>query len=55
MWQARVLESAFATEALSRGFATEAELQQISDAWRGWADDPDGWLAMPHGEVLCRR
>ena len=54
MWQARVLESAFATEALSRGFATQAELQQISDAWRTWADDPDGWLAMPHGEVICR-
>jgi SAM-dependent methyltransferase len=55
MWQARVLESAFATEALANGFATQAELQQISDAWRAWADDPDGWLSMPHGEVLCRR
>jgi ubiquinone/menaquinone biosynthesis C-methylase UbiE len=54
MWQARALESAFATEALSRGFATAEELRQISDAWREWADNPDGWLAMPHGEVICR-
>lgn len=54
MWEARVLESAFATEALANGFATQAELQQISKAWRTWADDPDGWLAMLHGEVLCR-
>lgn len=54
MWQDRVLESAFADDALSRGFATQRQLQQISDAWRAWADDPDGWMAMPHGEVLCR-
>jgi SAM-dependent methyltransferase len=54
MWQARSLESAFATEAVSNGFATRAELQLISDAWRAWADDPDGWLTMPHGEILCR-
>lgn len=54
MWQARVLESAFAVDALSKGFATQAELQEISDAWRVWADDPDGWMSMPHGEVLCR-
>lgn len=54
MWQARVLESAFAVDALSQGFATQDELQEISDAWRAWADAPDGWLSMPHGEVLCR-
>lgn len=54
MWQARVLESAFAGDAIGKGFADQADLQEISDAWREWADDPDGWLAMPHGEVLCR-
>lgn len=54
MWQARVLESAFAGDALGKGLATQQQLQQISDAWRAWADDPDGWMAMPHGEVLCR-
>src|SRR5690554_1228080 len=55
MWQARVLESAFAADALEKGFATQQELQEISDAWRQWADDPDAWMSMPHGEVLCRR
>lgn len=54
MWEARVLESAFAGNALSKGFATQSELQEISVAWREWANNPDGWLAMPHGEVLCR-
>ena len=54
MWQARVLESAFASDALGKGLATQHELQEISDAWRAWADDPDGWMGMPHGEVLAR-
>ena len=54
MWQVRVLKSAFAGDAVSKGFATQTELHEVSDAWRQWADDPDGWLAMPHGEVLAR-
>ncbi len=53
MWQARVLESAFAEDALVKGIATQAELQVVSDAWREWADNPDGWMSMPHGEVVC--
>ncbi|EAR25504.1 hypothetical protein A20C1_04536 [marine actinobacterium PHSC20C1] len=54
MWEARVLESAFAEDALSKSLATPAVLQQISSAWRAWADSPEGWLAMPHGELLAR-
>lgn len=54
MWEKRVLESSFATDAVERGFATPAQLQAIAVAWRDWADDPHGWLILPHGEVLCR-
>lgn len=54
MWEARVLQSAFAADALGTGLATQEDLEEISRAWRGWADSPDGWLAMPHGEILCR-
>jgi ubiquinone/menaquinone biosynthesis C-methylase UbiE len=54
MWARRVLESAFADRALTEGFATQSQLQEISDAWSQWARDPDGWMSMPHGEVLCR-
>lgn len=54
MWARRVLESAFADRALDEGIATPEQLQQISDAWSQWANDPDGWMSMPHGEVLCR-
>jgi hypothetical protein len=54
MWARRVLESAFADRALAEGFATQSQLQEISDAWSRWASDADGWMSMPHGEVLCR-
>ena len=54
MWEARVLQSAFAGDALGKGVATQDELEEISRAWREWAGSPEGWLAMPHGEVLAR-
>ncbi|QYH35870.1 class I SAM-dependent methyltransferase [Salinibacterium sp. M195] len=54
MWEARVLESAFAGDALGKSLATQEILQQISSAWREWADSPEGWMAMPHGEILAR-
>ena len=28
-------------------------LQRISDGWREWAAADDGWLLMPHGEILA--
>ena len=54
MWEARVLQSAFAGDALEKGVATQRDLEEISRAWRSWADAPDGWLGMPHGEILAR-
>ncbi|CAN5562842.1 methyltransferase domain-containing protein [soil metagenome] len=54
MWEARVLQSAFATDALGKSLATQEDLETISRAWREWADSPAGWLAMPHGEIIAR-
>ncbi len=54
MWADRVLASAFAGHALRLGLADDATLQRISDAWREWAAHPDGWILLPHGEVLAR-
>jgi hypothetical protein len=53
MWERRVLDSAFAADALAKGLATQSDLDAISAAWRAWADDERGWLAMPHGEVIA--
>ena len=29
-----------------------SELEAIGAAWREWASDENGWLSMPHGELL---
>lgn len=53
MWADRVLHSSFADSARAIG-ADEALLQRISEGWREWAAARDGWLLMPHGEILAR-
>ncbi|HWH26289.1 MAG TPA: methyltransferase domain-containing protein [Pseudolysinimonas sp.] len=54
MWADRVLQSAFANDALDKGLATQDELDEISRTWREWAATEAGWIAMPHGEILAR-
>jgi SAM-dependent methyltransferase len=54
MWADRILHSGVARELVELGLATQAQLEEISAAWRAWASAPDGWLSMPHGEILCR-
>ncbi|REF35726.1 class I SAM-dependent methyltransferase [Thermasporomyces composti] len=54
MWADRIVESAVARQAVEMGVATEADLRRLSDGWRTWAGAPDGWLVIPHGEVICR-
>lgn len=53
MWARRVTESAYAEQALTRGLADAAELAQIAQAWRDWAEHPDAWFAVPHGELIA--
>ncbi|MEU4832496.1 methyltransferase domain-containing protein [Streptosporangium sp. NPDC023615] len=54
MWADRVLESDMARQVLASGSATEEDLRRISQGWRAWAADPDGWLSLLHGELICR-
>jgi SAM-dependent methyltransferase len=54
MWADRILESALARQLTRDGLATRDDLQRISEAWRAWAADGDGWYLVPHGEILCR-
>lgn len=55
LWADRVTESAFATQAVEYGLAEAAELAELSQAFRDWADAPDGYFAVLHGEILARR
>ncbi|OHV03860.1 class I SAM-dependent methyltransferase [Mycobacterium talmoniae] len=54
MWADRILQSAIADQLLASGAADQAKLQAISQAWRDWADHPDGWIALLHSQILCR-
>ncbi len=54
MWADRIVNSGVAREILRLGLATPAQLEEIAAAWRSWAAAPDGWLSIPHGEILCR-
>lgn len=54
LWAERITSSALAGQALDRQFATHEDLKDMADAWRHWAVQDDGWLAILHGEVLCR-
>ena len=53
LWADRITVTTLADQALARGLATRAELDEMGAAWRRWAAHPDGWFAVLHGEVLC--
>lgn len=54
MWADRVTRSALAEQLVREGRATEAELDELAEAWRTWAAHPDGWISIPHGELVVR-
>lgn len=54
MWADRILHSSVGRDLLTLGLATTTQLEEIAAGWRAWAAAPDGWLSIPHGEILCR-
>lgn len=52
LWAVRVVDSDFADHAVGGAFATRAELEEISAAFRRWAAAPDGFWAYLCGEVI---
>jgi hypothetical protein len=54
LWADRVVQSRFAEQALDSGLADQQDLERIAAGWRRWADDPDGWFSVLHGELLAR-
>ncbi len=53
-WAERITVTALAERIIELGLAEGPELDSIGDAWLRWAEEPDGWFSMIHGEVLCR-
>jgi hypothetical protein len=49
-----VTESSLATQLVDYGLATPADLASFAQAWRRWMEEPEGWYAVLHGEIICR-
>ncbi|MFF6994851.1 class I SAM-dependent methyltransferase [Streptomyces sp. NPDC008313] len=55
LWADRTLASAYADRVREGGHASDERLRAASDAWREWGRQRDGWFAVLHGEILCRK
>lgn len=53
LWADRISLTALGARAVELGVATTADLSTMAAAWRAWADAPDAWFAVLHGEVLA--
>lgn len=54
-WAERVVESAYAEQALAAGLADAAELTDLAAGWRAWGRERHGFFGMLHAEVLAWR
>lgn len=53
-WAERFTSSAVAHQLLEQDLADREELAAIAEAFHAWADHPDAWFLVPHGEIVCR-
>ena len=53
LWAERIQKSTFSEQVLRLGLADQEKLEGLSDAFRHWANQPDGFFLVPHGEILA--
>jgi hypothetical protein len=53
MWADRIVDSDLARRAVDDGVASTADLHRMRRGWQEWAAAEDGWLLVPHGEILA--
>jgi SAM-dependent methyltransferase len=54
MWADRITGTALADQLVDERRASRDQLREMADAWLAWAADPDGWISIPHGELVIR-
>ena len=54
-WSGRILQPGFLATAEREGFANKEEIESISEAWKRWGESEEAFVAIPHGEILCRK
>ncbi|EME40499.1 hypothetical protein DOTSEDRAFT_74159 [Dothistroma septosporum NZE10] len=52
-WADRVRYSSFATSAKKHGMAGDADLESMAKAWLEWSEDPQAFIVVPNGEIVC--
>ena len=53
-WAERISSTRLADQALERGLATRAELDDMAAGWRAWAGHDDAVFTVVHGEIVGR-
>jgi SAM-dependent methyltransferase len=54
LWAERTAGGAYGQQAIAAGLTDAEELATVAEALRAWAEEPDGWFVVVHGEILCR-
>jgi hypothetical protein len=55
LWASRLMLPRFADRAAELQVADGAALERMASGWRRWAEEPGGWFAFIHGEVVARK
>jgi SAM-dependent methyltransferase len=54
MWAERIQQSALATQLLTSGLATQADLDLVTAGWEMFVERDEAWLSLLHGELIVR-
>jgi SAM-dependent methyltransferase len=54
LWADRCELSSFGEQAVAYGLSMRDELTRIAASWRAWAQQPDAFFSVLHGEILAR-
>jgi hypothetical protein len=54
LWADRCDLSDLGDQIVMYRLADRFELSEIANAWRHWAEQPDAYFCVPHGELIAR-
>lgn len=55
LWARRIMLPRFADRAVELDLCEYMEIAALASGWRRWADEPDGWFAFLHGEIVASK